>query len=53
MKYVVEVDSDGTIYVPSFVKIVSGIQVTLRLLPRECERVHSFNINGNDLCCVP
>jgi hypothetical protein len=33
MKYTVEMASDGMICVPSFMKIGSGIQVILRLLP--------------------
>jgi hypothetical protein len=34
MKYTVEVASDGMMYVPSFVKNSSGIQVILKLLFR-------------------
>jgi hypothetical protein len=30
MNYDIEMDSDGTIYTPSFMKIGSGIQVILR-----------------------
>jgi hypothetical protein len=30
MRYTVEMASDGTIYIPSFIKIVSGIRVILR-----------------------
>jgi hypothetical protein len=32
MKYTVEMASDGMLYIPSFMKIGSGIQVILRLL---------------------
>jgi hypothetical protein len=32
MKFIVEMGSDGVIYVPSLMKICSGIQVLLRLL---------------------
>jgi hypothetical protein len=39
MKYTIEMASDGMIYIPSFMKIGSGIQVILRLLPRQSERL--------------
>jgi hypothetical protein len=39
MKYSVEMASDGMIYVPSLMKIRSGIRVILRLLPRQSERL--------------
>jgi hypothetical protein len=39
MKYTVEVASDGMIYILSFVKIGSGIQVRSRLLPQQSERL--------------
>jgi hypothetical protein len=39
MKFAIETDSVGTIYVPSFMKIISGIQVRSRLLPRQFERL--------------
>jgi hypothetical protein len=32
MKYIVEMDSNGITYIPSFMKIGSGVQVILRLL---------------------
>jgi hypothetical protein len=38
MKYAVEKATDGTIYVPGFMKTGSGIQVILRLLLRQSER---------------
>jgi hypothetical protein len=38
MKYIVEMASDGMIYIPSFMKIGSGIQVILRLLPQQSKR---------------
>jgi hypothetical protein len=39
MNYDVEMDSGGMIYVPSFTMINSGIQVILRLLPQQSERL--------------
>jgi hypothetical protein len=39
MKYTVEMVSDGIIYLPSLMKTDSGIQVILRLLPRQPERL--------------
>jgi hypothetical protein len=39
MKYTVEVASDGMIYIPSFMKIGSGIQVIFKLLSRQSERL--------------
>jgi hypothetical protein len=39
MKYTVEMASHGMIYIPSFMKIGSGIQVILRLLLRQSERL--------------
>jgi hypothetical protein len=33
MRYTVELASDGMMYIASFMKIGSGIQVKLRLLP--------------------
>jgi hypothetical protein len=39
MKYDVEMDSDNMIYVPSSMKTGSGIQVILRSLPRQSERL--------------
>jgi hypothetical protein len=38
-KYTVDMVSDGMIYIPAFMKIGSGIQVILRLLPRQFERL--------------
>jgi hypothetical protein len=35
MKYVAEMASDGKIYMPNFMIICLGIQVILRLLPRQ------------------
>jgi hypothetical protein len=45
MKYDVEMASDGKIFIPSFVTIGSGIQVTLRLLPKQFE---SCNVDITD-----
>jgi hypothetical protein len=39
MNYTFEMASDGMIYVPSLMKIDSGIQVILRLIPRQIERL--------------
>jgi hypothetical protein len=39
MNYTVEMNSIGTIYVQSSMKIGFGIQVVLRLLPRHSERL--------------
>jgi hypothetical protein len=39
MKYNVQMDSGGMIYIPSFLTIGSGIQVILRLLPQRFERL--------------
>jgi hypothetical protein len=38
MKYTVEMASDGMIYIPSFMKISSGIQTISSLLPRRSEK---------------
>jgi hypothetical protein len=37
MRYTIEMASDGMIYVLSFMKICSGIQIIIRLLPRHSE----------------
>jgi hypothetical protein len=42
MKYTVEMASDGMIYVPSFMKIGLGLQVILRLLPAQSERLQCW-----------
>jgi hypothetical protein len=39
MKYTVEMASDGMLYVPSLMDIGLGIQVILKLLPRQCARL--------------
>jgi hypothetical protein len=39
MRYTVDMALDGMIYTPSFMKIGSGIQVILRLLLRQFERL--------------
>jgi hypothetical protein len=39
MKYTTEMVSDGMTFVPSFMMTGSGVQVILRLLPRESERL--------------
>jgi hypothetical protein len=39
MRYTVEIASDGMMYLPSFMKIGSGIQVMLRLLCRQFEKL--------------
>jgi hypothetical protein len=43
MKYTVEMASDGMIYVSSFMKTGSGIQVMLRLLPRQSGRLQCWH----------
>jgi hypothetical protein len=35
----IEMASNGIIYIPSFMKIESGIQVILRVLPQQLERL--------------
>jgi hypothetical protein len=54
MNYTFEMASYGTIYIPSFMKIGSGIHVPLRLLPRQPERLRccyycleEIKFNGN------
>jgi hypothetical protein len=42
MKYTVEMTSDGMIYIPDFMKIGSGIQVILRLLPGQSEKLRCW-----------
>jgi hypothetical protein len=42
MKYTTEMASDGMTFVPSFIMTGSGIQVILRLLPRESERLQCW-----------
>jgi hypothetical protein len=49
MKYTVEMASDGMTYTPTFIKIGSGIQAILRLLPRQSERLQCCITNENDL----
>jgi hypothetical protein len=39
MRYIVDMDSDGMMYIPSFLKFDSGIQVIVGLLPRQFERL--------------
>jgi hypothetical protein len=39
MEYTVEMASDGMIYISYFMKIGLGIQVILRLLPRQTDRL--------------
>jgi hypothetical protein len=40
MRCIVDVTSDGMmIYIPSFISIDSGIQIILKLLPRQLERL--------------
>jgi uncharacterized RmlC-like cupin family protein len=42
MKYTVEMAPGGMIYIPSFMKICSSIQVILRLSPRQSERLQCW-----------
>jgi hypothetical protein len=39
MKCAVEIDSDGMINIPSSMTIDPGIEVTLRLIPQQSERL--------------
>jgi hypothetical protein len=39
MKYAVEMASDGLMYVPSLMKIDSGIRVMLRVLSQQFQRL--------------
>jgi hypothetical protein len=39
MRYTVEMASDGMTYILSFMMIDSGIQVMLRVLPQQFERL--------------
>jgi hypothetical protein len=41
--------SDGMIHIPRFMKIGSGIQVILRLLPQQFERLQCWYTDGRDL----
>jgi hypothetical protein len=41
-QYTVKMASDGMIYIPSFMKIGLGIQVILRLLPIQSERLQCW-----------
>jgi hypothetical protein len=42
MKYTVEMASGGMIYIPSFMKIGSGIQLILKVLPQQFERLQCW-----------
>jgi hypothetical protein len=42
MKYAVEMTSDEMIYIPSFMTMVLVIQVILRLLPQQFERLQCW-----------
>jgi hypothetical protein len=37
MRYTVEIASDGMIHLPSFMKIGSGVQLILKLLPLQLQ----------------
>jgi hypothetical protein len=52
MKYTVEMASECMIYIPSFMKIGSGIHVILRLLHRQFEATVSVLLMGRiyDAC---
>jgi hypothetical protein len=39
MKYIAVMASDGTIYIPNFMKTDSSIQIILTLLPQKLERL--------------
>jgi hypothetical protein len=42
VKYTIEMTSGGMIYIPSLMKIGSGVQVILLLLPRQSERLQCW-----------
>jgi hypothetical protein len=42
MKYVIQMDSGGMIYIQSCIMIGSGIQIILRLLPQQFERLQCW-----------
>jgi hypothetical protein len=50
MKYTVQMASGGMIYILSFMKIGSGIQVILRLLPPQSGGFSVGITNMKDLC---
>jgi hypothetical protein len=43
MRYTAEMASDGMVYIPSYMKTVSGIQVILRLLPRQFDKLKCWH----------
>jgi hypothetical protein len=45
MKCTVDMASDGMIYIPSFISIGSGIQIIIRLLHRQSERLQCWYYN--------
>jgi hypothetical protein len=49
MKCAIEIASDGMMYIPSFMKIGSGIQAILRLLPRQSERLQYWKYQWEGL----
>jgi hypothetical protein len=49
MKYAVEMASGGMLYIRRFVIISSGIQVILRLLPQQFERLQYWYFFGGGL----
>jgi hypothetical protein len=53
MKYTAEMASLGTIYTPSFMTTESGIQVILRLLPKNYKGCRVDITDGRDLLTKP
>jgi hypothetical protein len=43
VEYTVEVDSNGMVYIPTLMMICSSIQVILRLLPQQFERLQCWH----------
>jgi hypothetical protein len=59
VKYTIEMASDGVTDIPNFMKIFLGIQVILRLLPRQSEDLQcwycsweGFMMYGIEMCQV-
>jgi hypothetical protein len=46
--YAAEMASGGTIYIPSYMKIGSGIQAMLKLLPQQLGRMQWWYILGGN-----
>jgi hypothetical protein len=53
MKQAIEIDSNGMIYIPSFMTIGSGIRVILRALPLNLKSFCVGITDERDLWCTP